>query len=311
MQPHFSIIIPHYNIPDLLMRCLKSIPVSEDIQVIVVDDNSPNADTYLEKYPELSRPYLEFIRENKHGGAGYARNLALPFVKGEKVLFADADDLFVDDISSILDEYGDDDADLIYFNAQGRFSDNLSLISNRNRDKLFEEYERDGNINIFRYQCVEPWGKIFTRRLIYYNNIRFDETSVSNDYMFSMKTGIYAKKIKVVNRPIYLATVRKDSLSYKVIDTKRKLLDRFYVQARVQVFLQEHGYCKDEMLIFDLVVNMCHRYPLLFISKLFWLRKLGINVRKLLWMIITKRVFSPSKRRHFDINKVHYKKIGL
>ena len=38
MKPLFSIIIPHYNIPDLLMRCPKSMPVSEDILVIVVDD---------------------------------------------------------------------------------------------------------------------------------------------------------------------------------------------------------------------------------------------------------------------------------
>jgi len=44
MNPTFSIIIPHKNIPDLLMRCLKSIPVSEDIQLIVVDDNSADAD---------------------------------------------------------------------------------------------------------------------------------------------------------------------------------------------------------------------------------------------------------------------------
>ena len=54
--PLFSIIIPHKDIPDLLMRCLRSIPVSEDIQVIVVDDNSADADTYLKRYPELSRP---------------------------------------------------------------------------------------------------------------------------------------------------------------------------------------------------------------------------------------------------------------
>jgi glycosyltransferase involved in cell wall biosynthesis len=40
-QPFVSIIIPHYNIPDLLKRSLKSISVSEDIQVIMVDDNSP------------------------------------------------------------------------------------------------------------------------------------------------------------------------------------------------------------------------------------------------------------------------------
>ncbi|MBQ5445892.1 MAG: glycosyltransferase family 2 protein, partial [Lachnospiraceae bacterium] len=92
MKPLFSIIIPHYDIPDLLMRCLKSIPVSKEIQVIVVDDNSPEADTYLEKYPELSRPYLEFIRTTKGGGAGYARNIGLEHAKGEWLLFADADD---------------------------------------------------------------------------------------------------------------------------------------------------------------------------------------------------------------------------
>ena len=56
--PSISIIIPHYNIPDLLMRCLKSIPISEDIQVIVVDDNSPDADTYSERYPELYHVHI-------------------------------------------------------------------------------------------------------------------------------------------------------------------------------------------------------------------------------------------------------------
>jgi len=62
MTPTFSIIIPHKEIPDLLMRCLRSIPVSEDIQVIVVDDNSADADTYLDRYPELSCPLFKVIR---------------------------------------------------------------------------------------------------------------------------------------------------------------------------------------------------------------------------------------------------------
>ena len=38
----YSIIIPHYNSPDLLLRLLKTIPVREDLEVIVVDDNSTN-----------------------------------------------------------------------------------------------------------------------------------------------------------------------------------------------------------------------------------------------------------------------------
>lgn len=35
-----SIVIPHYNTPDLLQKLLDSIPVDEGIQVIVVDDKS-------------------------------------------------------------------------------------------------------------------------------------------------------------------------------------------------------------------------------------------------------------------------------
>ena len=111
MKPLFSIIIPHYDIPDLLMRCLKSIPVSKEIQVIVVDDNSPEADTYLEKYPELSRPYLEFIRTTKGGGAGYARNIGLEHAKGEWLLFADADDFYVEDMYDIISSNADSEAD--------------------------------------------------------------------------------------------------------------------------------------------------------------------------------------------------------
>ena len=306
-KPSYSIIIPHYNIPDLLIRCLESIPVSEDIQVLVVDDNSPDADTYLERYPVLSRPYLEFIRTTKGGGAGYARNVALPYIKGQKVIFADADDLFVDDLLDILKEYVNNESDIIFFNTKGAYSDDLTRKSNRNMNLLFEEYNRNGDIDIFRYRYIGPWGKIYSSRLIRDYNIGFDETSVSNDYMFSVLTGVYSKKIEVVNRPLYIVTVRKDSLSFKVIETKKKLLDRFYVQARVQVFLHNHGYCKDDMMIFGLSVNMCHRYPLLFISKLFWLSRLGINVRKLIWLILTERVFAPSKRVKIDITKEYYK----
>ena len=122
----FSIIIPHYDIPDLLMRCLKSIPVSEDIQVIVVDDNSPDADTYLERYPELLCPYLEFIRTTKGGGAGYARNIGLDHAKGEWLLFADADDFFVEDMYDIITSNSDSEADVIYFKKESVLSENIS-----------------------------------------------------------------------------------------------------------------------------------------------------------------------------------------
>ena len=37
---HYSIIIPHKNTPRLLERCLYSIPTWDEIQIIIIDDNS-------------------------------------------------------------------------------------------------------------------------------------------------------------------------------------------------------------------------------------------------------------------------------
>lgn len=45
---NFSIVIPHKSIPELLVRCLNSVPQRGDIQVIVVDDYSDGADTFGE-----------------------------------------------------------------------------------------------------------------------------------------------------------------------------------------------------------------------------------------------------------------------
>ena len=46
----YSFIIPHKNCPVLLNRCLDSIPIRDDVQIIVVDDNSD-----VDKKPTLSR----------------------------------------------------------------------------------------------------------------------------------------------------------------------------------------------------------------------------------------------------------------
>ena len=51
----YSIIIPHKNIPKLLQRCLDSIPERDDVQVIIVDDNSDPAIVDFEHFPGLQR----------------------------------------------------------------------------------------------------------------------------------------------------------------------------------------------------------------------------------------------------------------
>ncbi len=246
MTPTFSIIIPHKEIPDLLMRCLKSIPVSEDIQVIVVDDNSADADTYLERYPELSRPYLEFIRTTKGGGAGYARNVALEHAEGRWILFADADDFFVDDLNEIICSYVDSEADVIYFRKRSVLSEDIGVENNRSSyiDKIIDQYLTDGDEYPVRFKLPTPWGKMIKRDLLVKHSIRFDEIVYSADVFFSLLVGYYAETINVVNRVLYVVTCRPDSLSADFCSKPGELKQRTEVTFRCDKFMLQNGFCR-------------------------------------------------------------------
>ena len=296
MTPTYSIIIPHKGIPDLLMRCLRSIPVSEDIQVIVVDDNSADADTYLDKYPELSRPYLEFVRTTKGGGAGYVRNVGLEHAKGKWILFADADDFYVEDMYDIICSYVDSEADVIYFKNKAVLSDNTSIKADRSSyvNKNIDQYLTDSDEWPMRAKMYAPWGKMIRRNLIVKNDIRFDETMYNNDVYFSLLAGYYAEIIKVVDSVLYIVTSRPDSLRADFCSKPGELEQRAEVAFRCDIFMLQNGFCRERMLR-GYLTKMCNQDRKLF--KEFFFRLDEIYPSK--WSAL--RDISKGKSRRFKI----------
>ena len=249
MYPTFSIIIPHKDIPDLLMRCLKSIPVSEDIQVIVVDDNSVGADTYLERYSELSRSYLEFVRTTKGGGAGYARNVGIERAKGKWTLFADADDFFIEDMHDIICTYVNSEADVIYFKNKAVLSDNTNIKSDRSSyvNKNIDQYLADGDEWPLRAKMPVPWGKMIKRSLIIKHDIRFDEIKCLEDKYFSLLVGYYADRIKASNRILYVVTSRPNSLMAVFRSKPEEIEQSAEVAFRCDKFMLRNSFCRERL----------------------------------------------------------------
>lgn len=105
IEINYSFIIPHRNVPHLLQRCIDSIPKRDDIQIIIVDDNSDPKIVNFECFPGLNEKCVEvyFTKEGK--GAGYARNIGLTYAKGKWFLFPDADDHYTTDLMNVLDKY--------------------------------------------------------------------------------------------------------------------------------------------------------------------------------------------------------------
>lgn len=267
---NYSIIIPHYNIPDLLMRCLDSIPVREDIQVIVIDDCSPRANEYITKYPQLSRPFLEYYSTPKGGSAGRARNIGLDHAEGKWVICMDSDDLFVENIDEILQESLNCEEDIIFYNYKTVYSNDLTKEANRHQyDYYFENYARDKDEMPFRYKFESIWGKIIKRELIETYHIRCDETRYANDAGFSIKCGHYAKSVKVVDKPFFIITERPGSLASSQFSQQKSKVEfesRLEVALSIRSFLiSENVPCAWDK---DLGINYFRYYPRSFFAYL-------------------------------------------
>lgn len=237
----FTIIIPHKNIPNLLNRCLDSIPRREDLEIIIVDDGSDKNIVDFDAFPGKGRENTKIILNKEGHGGGYARNCALPHITGKWVLFADADDFFNAEFNDFLDDYKDNDADIVYFNANSVNNDTLEPDSRANHlQQMIEDYfcNQEEAERKLRYLFTEPWCKMVKSHIIKDNHIRFNETIIRNDVRYSYLVGFYAKCIAVDKRMLYCVVARKESVSQ--VFGYKQALDEISVYAEWQKFYNDN-----------------------------------------------------------------------
>lgn len=226
MDYTYSFIIPHHNSPELLNRCLDSIPLREDIQIIVVDDNSAE-----DKRPCIKRNDVEIIYINAEHtkGAGRARNYGLKAAKGKWLLFADCDDFYNKGFLEMLDQYKDKEIDILFFSCNSVDSDTMEKIESRGGalHKIILQAMNDDEKAIakMKYGFRSPWYKMVSHALVEKYSITFEEVKNGNDTMFSFNTCYHGKRYEITPDQLYCVTYRRGSITY----SKRTMLD-YYVK---------------------------------------------------------------------------------
>lgn len=241
---NYTLIIPHYNIPKLLRRCLRTVPKRDDLQVIVVDDCSTNELEELEKVKQ-EYDWVEWYDTGTNGGGGKSRNIGLQHAKGKYLIFADADDYFVDDIIEIWDNaITDDSVDIFYFSIESRES-NTGILSWRHLNKIKSIQKLKNKKKDFdkwlRFCYTEPWGKLIRRNLILKYDIIFKERMVANDFYFSIKLGYFARKVKFIDKIGYIYTVRQNSISFNQLESPQRIINRLKSYYEVEIFAKENN----------------------------------------------------------------------
>lgn len=227
----YSVIIPHYNTPELLREAVASVPVRPDIEVLVSDD-----------------------KEGR--GAGWARNRVLGQAQGIWLLFLDADDIFTPNAFDAFDRMtAHTDADLICFRLCSTFADtgepsNRDAHLNRLVDAWLQQPD-EHNTNALRYHFHEPVAKLIRRSVVEEHHITFEEVRWANDVRFSAETGHYARSIIAAPDIVYDARVRYGSLVNQLTLDSRQC--RYEVMLRHNRMLRQWGHPEmQESIMFSL-----------------------------------------------------------
>ena len=207
-----SVVVPVYKAENVLPRCLDSIVGQsyKNLQIILVDDGSPDrsgviCDEYAQKDPRVQ------VIHTPNKGVYVARNLALNVVRGDYVVFVDADDwVDADMIASLLKLLLEADADI----AQCGMKNEGSYQQLRN--KYFGKtmvYEREELTKAFFEENITHGllGKLFRAEI--WKERRFEEGYYHVDAMTMAQLEEFCRRVVRMDDELYHYDTTGDSIT--------------------------------------------------------------------------------------------------
>lgn len=191
-SPYFSVIVCLYNSEKFFQRgfrCLSS-QSFKDYEVILVDDGSGDATSYLCDEVAEFFPYVTVLHQDNQG-LGYARNSGIDAAKGKYLCFFDIDDNVGNDwLEYIYDEIKDINPDLlvygyneinIKFHNENSFQFERKLLT----DKSHFTKEFSKTLSGIKFNNGFAWNKVYKKKFLDTNNLRFTNVTIQQDEIFN------------------------------------------------------------------------------------------------------------------------------
>lgn len=205
-----SIILPVYNVASYLRHSLECLinQSFKDIEIICVDDgSSDDSVNIIKSFVEKDQRVKLLI--NEHSYAGGARNAGLEISQGDYVMFLDPDDYY--DVTMCEDLYNkivNDNSDILICGVYEVLENcikytppsYMAKINSLFDNKIFTIDDIGDDIWFF---LVYPYNKIYKKKFLIENNIKFQLIKNTNDASFAFESLIAAGRISLLNKAYY------------------------------------------------------------------------------------------------------------
>lgn len=208
-----SFIIPCYNSVKYLRECIDSLfnqDISEDsYEIIAVNDcSTDNTKEILSEYQRIHNNLI-IVDHKSNKGQGGARNTGLEHAVGEYIWYIDHDDFILPNSLSFLLQLSElDQLDILQFNydeinEQGGLikKNEIGIVSTEIISGL--EFVNSFSSNFLNAYNMSVWSRIYKRKFLIEGKFLFEEIGIFEDLEYSLRTLLYAKRFKFINKYSY------------------------------------------------------------------------------------------------------------
>ncbi|MER7689003.1 CDP-glycerol glycerophosphotransferase family protein [Streptomyces sp. NPDC097610] len=242
-MPRFSVIVPVFKVQGFLRECLDSVLDQSytDIEVIAVDDCSPDGcGAILDEYA-AREPRLRVLHLPRNVGLGRARNAGMPYATGDYLFFLDSDDTLTPGalraMADRLDETADPDV-LVFDYARtywwgGTRRNALAQVLAEGGDGCFTAAEHPEILDLL----MVVWNKVYRRAFVEREGFTFPP-GYYEDTPWTFPVLLSAERIATLDR--ICLNYRQRRQGNILSTTSRKHFDIHDQYERVFAFVDSH-----------------------------------------------------------------------
>ena len=252
MSYELSVIIPVYNVEKYIGQCLDSVVNQslgiENIEVIVVNDATPdNSMSIVKKYSD-KYPSIKVVNNESNQGLGRSRNIGLSNVTSDFVTFLDSDDFIsLNTFEDSINKLKDFNCDLLIYNWEvftGEGHCEAQNIHNQNtsENKILEDISEFPEIFLLTSACNKIYHKSLFKYLnyekgLYEDNIVTSLVLLNSNRIFLSKdsTYFYRKNSSSITESVGLDNVLDLSKSIKLLFNLQDEYPNYFSQIKLLI----------------------------------------------------------------------------